>query len=72
MKGKAPCKDCPDRTTGCRSTDCHATCERYAAFVAAKQAENDRRRMFQQVYSAVAAGHRRVKEVPPTGGNKRH
>lgn len=41
---KGPCKDCPDRTTGDRVEDCHITCERYAAFRAAKDAENAARR----------------------------
>lgn len=32
----APCKECPDRTA-----ECHATCERYAAY--AKEREQERR-----------------------------
>ena len=65
MANLAPCKGCPDRSTGPRSTDCHATCERYAAFVAAKAAERTQRRLENQVYSAMMQGNRRIKEIPP-------
>lgn len=68
----SPCKGCQDRTTGDHSTGCHSTCERYAAFVAAKDAENKRRRMYNQVYTAVVVGKLRLRDVAPTGGNKRH
>ena len=67
----APCKGCPDRTTGDRSVDCHTTCERFAEF----QAYNDKIRKARLDYlaanGAAAMGHRRLKENPPTGGNKR-
>lgn len=67
----APCKDCPDRTTGDRTVDCHTTCERYAEFRAQKDAINHALRMYREADSAVIEGHRRVKENPPSGGNKR-
>lgn len=68
----APCKDCPDRTTGERTEDCHATCERYAEYVASREAVRKQRILYSQVQSAIVAGHRRLKDNPPTGGNKRH
>lgn len=71
MTRLTPCKDCPDRTTGERSTDCHTTCERYAAFLAAKDAERQQRRLENQVHSAAMMGFRRVKELPPSGAIKR-
>lgn len=72
MNIRTPCKDCPDRTTGDRTTDCHTTCERYAAFVAMKDEARRQRRLDAEVHSAVLMGHHRLKENPPTGGNKRH
>lgn len=69
MTRLAPCKGCPDRTTGERTTDCHTTCERYAEFVAAKAAERHQRILDAQVNSATLEGYRRVREKPPTGGN---
>ena len=41
---KAPCKGCPDRTTGENRKPCHMTCEKYAAFKASKDKANARRR----------------------------
>ena len=68
----SPCKDCQDRTTGDRSTGCHATCERYAEYVAMLEARNKARRMYNQVCGAEITGRLRVRDVAPTGGNKRH
>lgn len=67
----APCKGCTDRTTGDRATDCHTTCERYAEFLA-QRAKIRKARMEYMAANVVAIeGHRRLKECPPTGGNKR-
>ena len=68
---KAPCKGCQDRTTGDRTVDCHTTCERYAAFRAAKDAENRARIDYNQAVGAEVMGRLRLQDDPPTGGNKR-
>jgi len=45
----APCKDCPDR-----SAECHATCERYAAYAKAREQER-RERLKADEYSVAGA-----------------
>lgn len=67
----APCKGCQDRTTGDRTTDCHTTCERYAAFLAAKATERQARADYNLAVGAEVMGRRRLQDNPPTGGNKR-
>ncbi len=67
----APCKGCPDRTTGDRTEDCHATCERYAEFCAHNDKIRKARLEYLAATGAAIDGHRRLKENPPTGGNKR-
>jgi hypothetical protein len=64
-----PCKGCPDRSTGKRTTDCHTTCERYAAFQEAKAAESKARREYSQVRGAQVEGRLRLKENPPSRRN---
>lgn len=71
MARLAPCKGCPDRTTGDRAQDCHTTCERYAEFVAQNIKTNKARREYLIVVSTVLEGKRRLQEKPPSGGNKR-
>lgn len=70
-KANAPCKGCPDRTTGDRAVDCHTTCERYAAFKERNAAINKARCEYLQGIGAEIVGRRRLKENPPTGANKR-
>lgn len=65
MPRLAPCKDCPDRAPGC-----HSTCERYAEFKVAKEAENKARADYARAHSAMMEGRRRVKELK-TGGKPR-
>lgn len=72
MPRLAPCKGCPNRTCGDRATDCHTTCERYAAFRAAKIAENRARADYNRTHSAMMEGRRRVKETPPSKTIKQH
>lgn len=67
----APCKGCPDRTTGERTEDCHTTCERYAAFRAQVNAISKARFEYLAASGATIEGYRRLKEKPPSGGNKR-
>lgn len=72
MPRLAPCKGCPDRTTGDRVHDCHDTCERYAAFRAAKIAENRARAEYNRAVATTLEGHRRLKENPPPGPSRYH
>lgn len=67
----APCKGCPDRTTGDRVHDCHDTCERYQAFRAAKIAEGKARWEYGTAIATSIEGHRRLKENPPPGPKNR-
>lgn len=71
MARLAPCKGCPDRTTGDRTTDCHTTCERYAAFLEEKATIDKARREYNQACAGEIVGRMRVKTNPPSGGNKR-
>lgn len=61
----APCKGCPDRTAGERSTDCHTNCERYQAYRAAKIEENKARADYNRMITTTLEGRRRLKENPP-------
>lgn len=71
MPRLAPCKDCPDRTTGDRTVDCHATCERYAEFQAQQAKIRKARKEYLAAIGLAVEGHRRLHDNPPTGGNKR-
>lgn len=64
---KAPCKDCPDRTTGENRKPCHMTCEKYAAFKAAREAELHARALAIDVKAATIDGHARVKRIKAPG-----
>jgi len=68
----APCKGCPDRTSGDRVHDCHTTCERYAAFKAACIAKNRARREDDLIRSTTLEGMRRMKNNPPPGPSRTH
>lgn len=59
----APCKGCPDRTTGDRTTDCHTACERYLAFKADQIEEGRRRRDFYRVRGVLQEGRQRREKV---------
>lgn len=61
----APCKDCPDRTAGERTTDCHTTCEKYLAYKAACIAEGKARADYNRTITTTLEGRRRLKENPP-------
>lgn len=68
----APCKGCPDRTSGDRVHDCHTTCERCQAFKAARSAENKARMEYGLVRSTTLEGMRRMKNNPPPGPSRTH
>lgn len=77
MNISAPCKGCMDRTTGDRSTDCHAACERYQEFRQAKIEEGRRRRAFYNVRGALQEGRQRREKVSyssihGTGKHEKH
>lgn len=67
MPRLAPCKGCPDRTTGDRAHDCHTTCERYAEFREQCIQQNKARAEYCLVRATSLEGHRRLKENPPPG-----
>ena len=71
MAMKAPCKGCPDRTTGDREADCHTTCERYAEFQAELAQIRKARAIYLQGLGAEITGKQRMKDNPPSGANKR-
>lgn len=71
MAMTAPCKGCQDRTTGDRAVDCHTSCERFAEFQAQLAKVRKARLEYMAANAAAIMGHRRLKENPPTGGNKR-
>lgn len=60
---KPPCKDCPDRTTGERTTDCHTTCEKYAAFHAAREAALHAQSLLNEAKGASVDGFERVQRI---------
>lgn len=68
----APCKGCPDRTSGDRMTDCHTTCERYAAFREARLKEHKARKEYDLVRSTTLEGMRRMRSNPPPGPSRTH
>lgn len=72
MAKHAPCKGCPDRTTGDRVHDCHDTCERYQEYRAACIQQNKARTEYCLVKSAAMEGIRRMKNNPPPGTKRRH
>jgi hypothetical protein len=61
----APCKGCPDRTAGERTTDCHTTCERFLAYKEERRAENKARAEYNLTVTTILEGRRRLKENPP-------
>lgn len=65
MARLAPCKGCPDRTAGERTTDCHTTCEKYLEYKAACIQKNKARRAYDLVRATTLEGMRRMKENPP-------
>lgn len=67
----APCKGCPDRTTGDRAVDCHTTCERFAEFQAQLAKVRKARLEYMAATAAAIEGGRRLQEKRPSGGNKR-
>lgn len=67
----APCKDCPDRTTGDRDMDCHTNCERFAEFQAHLAQIRKARKEYDAANGLAVEGHIRLQKYPPTGGNKR-
>ena len=67
MANFAPCKGCPDRTTGDRETDCHTNCERYAEFRAACIKKNKARREYVMLRDTVLEGMERMRHNPPPG-----
>lgn len=71
MRPIPPCKDCPDRTAGERTTDCHTNCERYQAYRAAKIEEGRVRRRDALVTSTLVEGRRRMRDNPPSRLNQR-
>ena len=64
---KAPCKGCPDRTTGENRTPCHMTCEKYAAFKEARQAELRARALELDAKAATIEGFERVQRIKRSG-----
>lgn len=71
MSRLAPCKGCPDRTTGDRETDCHTTCERYATFRDSCIQKNKARREYDLVRATTLEGMRRMKNNPPPGPSRK-
>lgn len=71
MSNIAPCKDCPDRTTGDRVTDCHTTCEKYLAFRAEREKINQARKEDSQARTTSLEGMWRMKKNPPHNHGKR-
>lgn len=65
MTRLAPCKGCPDRTAGERTTDCHTTCEKYLEYKKARIAEGNARKDYCRARSATLEGMRRMRENPP-------
>lgn len=64
---KAPCKGCPDRTTGENRKPCHMTCEKYAAFKAARQVELHARALESDAKAATVEGFERVQRIKRSG-----
>jgi len=70
MARLAPCKGCPDRTSGDRVHDCHGTCERYAEYKAACIERGKARRDYWMARTATLEGMRRMKNNPPPGASR--
>lgn len=64
---KNPCKGCTDRTTGENRKSCHATCEKYATFKEARQAELHARALASEAKAATIEGFVRVQRIKRSG-----
>lgn len=53
-------------------TDCHTTCERYAAFREARLKEHKARKEYDLVRSTTLEGMRRMRSNPPPGPSRTH